>query len=412
MPTLEWFYDYSCPYAYLASTRVRALAERTGADLVYKPFLLGGVFRGLGSEPMASLSPVRARMNGIDMQRWARHFDVPLVMPMTHPNRTVLALRATLASDDLPRATHALFHAYWVEALNLSDPEVVANTLTRGGFDGPGLVNSADSRRDELRTRTDEALARGVFGAPAFFVNGELHWGQDRMQAVERALGGTPPRRAAESPRSPAHVDFWYDFASPFAYLASTEIEALAARAGATLRFRPFLLGALFKAIGTPDVPLLGFPEAKRRYYELDLQRGAKECGVGLSFPPRFPIRTVLPLRVACMTEARAPERLAPFIHAVFRAAWADGRDIEDEAVLRELARAVGVDAGVVDAARSDEAKQRLRESTDEALRLELPGAPCAVVDGQVYWGRDRLELVERALGRDCPLSPDAPAPA
>src|SRR5262249_17502546 len=115
---LEYFYDFSCPYAYLASTQVERLAERTGAGLVYKPFLLGGVFNALGVS--GDFPPARVRMNALDMQRWAEHFGVPLNMPKTHPNRTVTALRAVLASGDTPRATHALFRSYWVDAEDVS----------------------------------------------------------------------------------------------------------------------------------------------------------------------------------------------------------------------------------------------------------------------------------------------------
>jgi 2-hydroxychromene-2-carboxylate isomerase len=393
--TLEFHYDFSCPYAYLASTQVGALAERVGAALHYRPFLLGGIYKHLGADPMASMSPARARLNGLDMHRWAEHWQVPFSMPPGHPNRTVLALRAALSSDDLPRASHALFDAYWARGLDLSDPDVVGRALSSVGFDGPALVAAAPSQRDELFRRTAEAAARGVFGAPAFFVNGELYWGQDRMDQVERALGGTPPRPTAARRRAGASLDFFYDFSSPFAFLASRSVEGLCERTGAELRYRPFLLGALFRAIGTPDVPLHSFPDAKRRYYELDLARAAAERSVKLAFPSRFPIRTVLPLRLAL---ASGPE-IARVTRALFDAAWVHDRDIESEAVLRELCAALGLSPELVAAAGSEPVKRALRESTDEAVALGLCGAPSFVVDGQVYWGQDRLDFVERALG-------------
>lgn len=392
---LEFLYDFSCPYAYLASTQVRALAERTGAELVYEPFLLGGVFKVLGGEPMARMAPARARMNGLDMHRWAEHWRVPLVMPPGHPNRTVLALRATLASDDVPRASHALFEAYWVEGQDLSRPEVVERALTRAGFDGAALVARADERRAELFARTERAVELGVFGAPAFVVEGELYFGQDRLDQVERALGGTPPAPAPRARRAGARVDFWFDFSSPFAYLASTAIEGVCARTGAELRFRPFLLGGLFKAIGTPDVPLFSFPAAKRRYFERDLQRAAAERGVTLRFPSGFPIRTVLPLRLVLV----AGQDAGRLTHALYRAAWRDDRDIAAPEVLAAICAELGLDPALVERAGSEAAKRALRESTDEAVALGLCGAPSFVVDGQVYWGQDRLAFVERALG-------------
>lgn len=395
MKELELFYDFSCPFAYLASTQVRALAARTGATLVYKPFLLGGVFRALGAEPMAAMSPNRARMNGLDMQRFAEHWRVPFSMPPGHPNRTVLALRAALASDDLGRASHALFEAYWARGEDLSDPSTVARALDGAGFDGAELVRRADEKRDELRARTDEAVARGVFGAPSFFVDGELIFGQDRLHRVERALGGTPPAREARAPRPGASLDFWFDFSSPFAYLASTAVEALSLRTGAELVFRPFLLGALFKNIGTPDVPLFSFPEAKRRWFERDMRTAAEELGVELRFPSRFPLRTVLPLRLVLWA---GPERAAALTRAIYRAAWVEDRDIQDGAVLAGLCRELGFDPALVEGANSDAARGALRQSTERAEALGLCGAPSFVVGEQVFWGQDRLDFVERAL--------------
>src|SRR5262249_24435863 len=120
---VELYYDYSCPYAYLASTQIEAICQRTGAHLAWRPMLLGGVFHALGAKDGPHLSPAKARLNFLDMHRWADWWGVPLVMPPGHPNRTVLALRATLAAGgDVPRASHALFRAYWAEGRDLSQP--------------------------------------------------------------------------------------------------------------------------------------------------------------------------------------------------------------------------------------------------------------------------------------------------
>ena len=101
MKRVELFYDYACPYAYLAHTQIEALCARASAELVWRPMLLGGVFQALGTPqiPMTSMSAAKARHNALDMARWADHFGVPLTMPPMHPNRTVLALRATLAAE-------------------------------------------------------------------------------------------------------------------------------------------------------------------------------------------------------------------------------------------------------------------------------------------------------------------------
>src|SRR5580704_4406290 len=127
-------------------------------------------------------------------------------------------------------------------------------------------------------------------------------------------------------------LEMYWDFSSPFAYLGSTQAEALAARTGATLVWRPMLLGAVFKAIGTPDAPILTWSDAKRSYVLKDMLRWAAHWGVPFAFPTRFPMMTVKPLRAWF---ALPEERRTAFLHKTFRAYWAEGRDIADEATLR-----------------------------------------------------------------------------
>jgi 2-hydroxychromene-2-carboxylate isomerase len=395
-PTLEFFYDFSCPYAYLASTRVAELAKRAGAELVYKPFLLGGVFRAIGAPDMAAMAAPRARLNVLDMRRWAEHWDVPLRMPAGHPRRSVLALRAALASGALERATPALFRAYWIEARDVSDAAVVQDALDRAGFDGAELVRRAEQPniKDELFARTDEAVGRGVFGAPALFVGDQMFWGQDRLDFVERALGLETHAPAPPPAPHPARLEFCYDFSSPFAYLASTQVERVAREAGAELVWRPFLLGALFREIGTPNVPLLSFAEAKQRYLRLEMQRFAELYGVPFRFPSRFPMKTVTALRMAL----GAGDAVARLTHALFRAYWVDDRDLNDAAELARICREAGVDPKLVDEAGSDALRDALRRSTDEARERGLCGAPSFVVGDLLFWGQDRLPFVEKAL--------------
>ena len=411
---VDFYYDFSCPYAYLAHGRIARVAEAAGAELVYKPMLLGGVFQAIGAPPVPSMPAAKARLNALDMQRWADHWGVPLTMPETHPNRTVLALRATLASGDVPRASRALFRAYWAERRDVSQPSVVASTLDAAGFDGAALVARAEDKavKADLRARTDEAVAASVFGAPTFVVHtlhedGDLYWGQDRMHFVEAALGvGPKPRVVTSAPLSASsrfthptgapRLDFFFDFSSPFAYLASTSVEALAIRTGARLVYRPFLLGALFKKIGTPDVPIFSMPEAKRRDAMRDLARWAEYRRVPLRFSSRFPVNTVKPLRMVLA----APELVRPaLVAALFRAVWVDDRDLGDEATLIDVANGAGADGpALAEASRSEAMRAALRSATDDAEAAGVCGAPCFAVDGMMFWGQDRLELVEKAL--------------
>lgn len=402
MKTLEFFYDFSCPYAYLASTRIEKLAKGGGVELVYKPFLLGGVFKALDVAPLQSMPEVKAKLNLLDMRRWAGHWGVPLVMPESHPNRTVLALRAALVSKDLPRATRALFDAYWAEGRDLSDPSVVADALNRAGLDGEAFVKGAEDPaiKAELRARTEEAINKGVFGAPTLMYEGELYWGQDRMHLVARkldALSALAPQESEPRAGEAEAFDFYFDFSSPYAYLGATQVEALAKRTGATAHWRPFLLGALFKEIGGPNVPVATFSEPKRRHVFWDLERHARLYETPFRFPSRFPMNTLNPLRLFLAAE-RAGEDLPRLALAIFRAYWADDRDISSLDELRRICEEVELSPALVDETQDPSIKTALRTATEEAVAKGLPGAPSFIVDGDVFWGQDRVALVERAI--------------
>jgi 2-hydroxychromene-2-carboxylate isomerase len=189
-------------------------------------------------------------------------------------------------------------------------------------------------------------------------------------------------------------LEFYWDFSSPFAYLGSTQAEALAARTGATLVSRPMLLGAVFKAIGTADAPILTWSDAKRTYFFKDLDRWAAHWGVPFRFPTRFPMMTVKPLRAWF---ALPEERRTAFRDATFRAYWGEDRDISDEATLRTLI-GEGADEVLAKCA-TQEVKDALFASTKRAIDAGVFGAPTWVVDGKdLFWGQDRIVLVERAL--------------
>jgi 2-hydroxychromene-2-carboxylate isomerase len=192
---LDFWFDYSCPYAYLGSTQVEALARRTGAELTFRPMLLGGVFRAVGAPQnmMDVLSPPKALHNLNDMLRWAEFFGVPLSVPGGHPFRTVEALRATLLTRCDPAVIHGFYRAYWIDGQKPSEPATLRAVLSAAGHDPDAILAHLqdDAVKDDLRRRTDEAIALGIFGAPTFIVNGaQLYWGQDRIDFVERALEG------------------------------------------------------------------------------------------------------------------------------------------------------------------------------------------------------------------------------
>ncbi|TCJ15075.1 2-hydroxychromene-2-carboxylate isomerase [Rubrobacter taiwanensis] len=197
-----------------------------------------------------------------------------------------------------------------------------------------------------------------------------------------------------------ARVEFFFDLVSPYSYLAQTQIRRICAGHGAELIFRPFLLGAVHNATG--NIAPAAVP-AKARYLLRDLRRWAKYYGVPLNFPRPFPFTTVASMRAACWCEEQG--NLDDFVREGFDAYWVDGKgpkgtDRRDEAEpLREIARRIGADPDkLAEAAAAPEYRDALRESTEEAVRRGAFGAPTFFVDGELFWGNDRLHFVEQAL--------------
>lgn len=190
-------------------------------------------------------------------------------------------------------------------------------------------------------------------------------------------------------------VDCWFDYASPFAYLGTIGVERVAARTGARVRFRPFLLGALFREIRTPLVPIATFPAAKRRYVETELVRFARRYDVPFTFASRFPLRAIEALRLTLLV---AETERAPLVRAIMRRTWGEDRDPSSRDELVASLAECGLDRSLVD--RVADARELLRAETDEAVRLGVPGAPTFVVGDELFWGQDRLHFVEAALTR------------
>jgi len=191
------------------------------------------------------------------------------------------------------------------------------------------------------------------------------------------------------SPERAAALTFYYDLSSPYAYLGATQVERVAREAGAVVKWRPILVGALFNAIGTPMVPMNEMPAPKRAYVVRDLMHFASSWGVPFKWPTLFPMRTVAALRLALATEKRGGD-IAEISLKLFRAYWAEGRDISNLEVLREFGDvAANDDPGI---------KGALRANTDEAVAAGVCGVPSFVARGHLFWGQDRLDLVARVL--------------
>ena len=193
-------------------------------------------------------------------------------------------------------------------------------------------------------------------------------------------------------------LDFFFDYSSPFAYLGAVDVEKASQQHDAELVYRPMLLGALFQAIGTPMVPLHTFPEAKRQYYAKDLKRWAEYRETEFKFPTKFPMNTVRPLRLTLLTLEHEPEKVASLVMSIFKAYWAEDRDISDPNVLTALCEATDVDTAYISQLSEDAVKNSLKDATAYAVESGVCGAPCYRVGDMLFWGQDRLELAEQAL--------------
>ena len=190
---ITFYFDYNSPYSYLASLQVEALCQRAGAELAWLPMVLGGVFQSNGIEP-AHTKPNRRKYLFEDLKDLAASYGVPYRERTQFLFKPILSLRATLATPqgaERARAVHALFRGAFAEDLDLGEADVVARLLKEAGFDGAALVQRTQEQaiKDELKAITDGAIAKGVFGAPTFFVDDrKMFWGHDRMALMEHYL--------------------------------------------------------------------------------------------------------------------------------------------------------------------------------------------------------------------------------
>ncbi|KAK5172010.1 uncharacterized protein LTR77_003647 [Saxophila tyrrhenica] len=285
---------YNTDQAYRAV--IEALAATTGARIVWRPVLLGAIYRATNAPQGAAgsasdvFNPTKKAVTSKGFRRTLQRLQIPHNEPPRHPVKTTAALRLLyfVSDTDRPKLTHALFRAYWVERKNvienstlveavrssgIAQADRVLEALADGSYEGP-------QQRQALETATDDAVQRGTPGVPAFWVPhekwtdsqgqqqyGRLYWGQDRMQFVEAILmaGGdekkvssiSKPLRSLEprcargqiSEGEQVKLEFWYDFSSPWAFLGWTQLQRLQRQFGdrLSIEMKPFLLGILFR---------------------------------------------------------------------------------------------------------------------------------------------------------------------
>ena len=192
--TVDFYFDFGSPAAYLAWTQLPTLCADAGATLVWQPILLGGVFQSTGNRAPISV-PLKGSYLFVDLARFAKRYGVPLVMNPHFPINTLHLMRAAVGLQRRADARFeaycaAMFRAIWVDALNLGDPAVLAATLTGAGFEPAALLalSAEPEVKEALKARTDAAVQRGIFGAPTMFVGDQMFWGQDRLDFVRDAL--------------------------------------------------------------------------------------------------------------------------------------------------------------------------------------------------------------------------------
>jgi 2-hydroxychromene-2-carboxylate isomerase len=189
MATIELFFDYGSPASYLAYTQMPGIAQRTGAQVIYRPMLLGGVFKATGNQSPVAI-PAKGAWMMTDLPRFAKRYGVPYVRNPHFPINTLNLMRGAIAAEIEGRLipySDAIFRAIWVDQKRMEDPIVIGGVLREAGFDPAAMMAAIGTAavKDKLKASTEEAVARGVFGAPTCFVGDAMFFGQDRLDFVE-----------------------------------------------------------------------------------------------------------------------------------------------------------------------------------------------------------------------------------
>ncbi|XP_014551101.1 hypothetical protein COCVIDRAFT_31302 [Bipolaris victoriae FI3] len=433
-PTLIFNYDISCPFAYIASTRVQSLAQRTNATLIYHPVLLGAIYRataapqGAGGSASDVFNSTKKAVTGQSMQRTLSRYQVPYHPPPKHPRKTVNALRMLYCvadQDKRRKLTDRLFRAYWVEGRDVNDDAVLLQIAAEAGVQGldASCFANLEARR-ELEKETGLAIERGAFGVPGFWIpgageggEGRFFWGQDRMHFVEATLlglslagedakGGQDAWTQVKNLRAllprvvhsnhlhlastPAvKLEFWFDFSSPWAFLGYTQLARLQRTFGPGLEIvlKPFLLGILFREIGAPNMPMMAVSQVKamwsrrdhadwvRWWNAVDVQEGQQQGLQGMDGPIKFYWADKFPIRTPTVLRVGIVEPAATKV--LYSACWEQNKHVADESVLQSVLDEAGFNgADLIMRANSPTIKEKLRALTAEAKELGLCGAP------------------------------------
>ena len=192
---IEFFYDYVSVYSYLANSQ---LGELLDSEIVYRPMFLGGVMQATGNRPPATIKP-KGRYLLEDVDRWAGRYAITFNMNPAFPQNTINALRVAIVAQhqgEFPAVHEALFDAMWVDRQDLSDKDALASVVERAGLSAGQYMDDISQQeiKDELKANTEEAVQRGVFGAPTFFVGEKMFFGNDRFDFIAEAIADQAER--------------------------------------------------------------------------------------------------------------------------------------------------------------------------------------------------------------------------
>ena len=198
MARLEFFFDCSSPWTYLAFHQIEGVASRTGAELIWRPILVGGIFNTINPtvyEQRSNPVPVKARYYAKDLQDWARHAGIAIGSPAVFPVNSVKAMRGCLVAEEagcLPAFARAVFEQYWGAGEDISQTPVLEGIVRKVGLEPAAFFEriALPEIKQKLRDNTEELAQRGGFGSPTMFVDGDdMYFGNDRLILVEEALG-------------------------------------------------------------------------------------------------------------------------------------------------------------------------------------------------------------------------------
>lgn len=191
---IDFYFDFSSPYGYFAATKIDALAAKYGRATIWRPILLGAIFKVTGQQPLTTI-PMKGSYAQHDLTRSSRWFGVPFKMPGKFPIATTAACRAFYWLNDRDPAAartlaQALYRAYFAEDRDISNPEVTVNVAAKLGHDKEAVTQAINDAavKERLKSEVDAAIERGVFGSPYIIVDGEPFWGSDRLDQIERWL--------------------------------------------------------------------------------------------------------------------------------------------------------------------------------------------------------------------------------